>query len=259
MAYKVRYEDEPRGEAHNEPREDGLDLIVIDGEPRYWQKPNGKRACGAKTRDWDPPSNWTRCRQTRIDPDNHRCRNHGGQSLRGVASPSWEGKGRSQYLPDALGDRMDDFMKDPNIASVREDLALADVRLSMKLEQMETAETGERWEKLEEKVDVLSDALTEGDTDTASAALSEIQEIVKEGAEAEESWDEVFDIMEQKRKLAETENKRIKASSNTLTVEEASMLVDVMVSLMQDVAERYDLPNQALRDINEATRDLLDT
>jgi predicted nucleic acid-binding Zn-ribbon protein len=154
---------------------------------------------------------------------------------------------------------MDDFMKDPNIASVREDLALADVRLSMKLEQMETAETGERWEKLEEKVDVLSDALTEGDTDTASAALAEIQEIVKEGAEMEESWDEVFDIMEQKRKLAETENKRIKASSNTLTVEEASMLVDVMVSLMQDVAERYDLPNQALRDINEATRDLLDT
>lgn len=259
MPYKVLFEDEPRGEQHGEARSDDLELVIIDGEPKYWQKKNGTRVCGAKTRDWNPPDCWRRCTQSRVDADNNRCRQHGGEAERGVAAHNFKTGRYSKYLPDALGQRMDDFMKDPDIASVREDLALADVRLSMKLEEMETSEVGKKWEELQEEIDVLDNALMNGDTATATAALQRVQEIVDEGAEREEQWDEVFEIMEAKRKLAETENKRVKASSNTLTVEEASMLVDMMVSMMRDVADRYDLPKQALQDINEATRNLLDT
>lgn len=256
---KLRQEEEPKGESHGEKRTDGLELVLIDGEPKYWQREDGTRVCGAKTRDFDPPDCYRRCRQHAIDKDNGRCKRHGGQTPKGVASASWEGQGYSRYLPESLGERMDEFMKDPEISSVREELALADVRLSMKLEELEEGGSRELWDDLKKQVDALDMALQNKDIQTASAALRRIKDVIQKGAEEQERWDEVFHVMEQKRKLAETETKRTKASSNTLTVEEASMLVDFMVNIMQDVVDRYDVPRAALGDIQQATQKLLDT
>lgn len=259
MAIELLTDDEPRGPKHGEPRSDGLNLVIIDGEHKYWQKDNGTRVCGAKTRDFNPPNRFKRCRQDKIDSDTKRCRQHGGMSDRGAASHSFKTGEYSEYMPHALGERLENFMNDPTISSLREDLALADTRLSMKLEEIEGMETGQRWEELEERAAELDVALRNDDPATANQALREIQRIIQEGAEEKEHWDEIFDIMEQKRKLAETENKRIKASSNTLTPEEASMLIDVMVQLMKDVVEEHDVPKEALKDFNRKTRNLLDT
>lgn len=250
-------EGEPRGEKHGEPRQDGLNLIMIDGEPKYWVNGDGDRVCGAKTSSYS--ESYKRCSQSGkfIDKDNKRCRNHGGASPKGIAHPSWEGKGKSRYLPANLGARMEEFMKRPDIASVREDLALADLRLSMKLEDMDDGPSREHWDKLKEAVEALEAARRRGDSEAVADAINRIQELVLKGAEESKKWEEVFDIIEQRRKLAETENKRMKQSSNTLTVEEASMLVDLMVNTVMDILDRYDVPRDAYEDLNRATRKIL--
>jgi hypothetical protein len=251
-------EGEPKGADHGEPREDNMSIVIVDGEPEYWKRDdNGERACGAKRTGWQDHK--MRCRAFgNLDNDNNRCQHHGGTTPRGLESPHFQHGGYSQYLPDSLGDRMDDFMKDPNIASVREELALLGTRLSSKLEELEDGPSRDLWEQLEDAVDELEAARRRGDGDAVAACLNQITRLVRNGAQEQEKWEDVFDIVEQRRKLAETENKRMKQSSNTLTVEEASMLVEVMTGTVMDILEQYDVPPDAYEQLNNATRRLLD-
>ena len=256
--YKPLADGEPRGERHGEPREDDLDLVIIDGEPKYWVKNGEDRVCGAKTSGWQ--DNYRRCRNhSNIDNGNKRCPNHGGDTPRGLASPSWEGKGRSDYLPEALGDRFDEHMKDPDITSVREDLALTNLRIDMQLEKIEEGGSADKWEELQDEMETLEEARRKGDSAQVSASLNRIDELVTEGNEQQEMWEEIFSIIEKRRKLVETENKRLQQSSNTLTVEEASMLVDVLTSTVLDILDRYDVPQQAYNELQDATERLLET
>jgi hypothetical protein len=250
--------DEPKGADHGEPRADEMSVVVVDGEPKYWKRDdNGERACGAKRSSWD--DDFKRCsRYGNLDNDNYRCQQHGGTTPRGLASPHFQHGGYSQYLPDNLGDRMDEFMADPNIASMRKELALLGTRLSSKLEEIDKGPSRDIWDQLEEAVDTLEAARNRGDGDGVSVALDRIVGLVREGADEQEVWEDVFEIVEQRRKLAETENKRMKQSSNTLTVEEARMLVEFITGTVTDILDQYNLPPDAYEELNDATRKILD-
>lgn len=255
--FTVIEDGEPRGDEYGEPRADGFNLVVVDGEPKYWQHPDGQRTCGAKKRSWD--EDYARCSRRGNLMENNRCQQHGGPSPKGYASPHFEHGRHSQYLPGQLGERLDEFLSDPEIASVRQELALIDTRLSVKLQEMDGGPSQQHWEDLEETVDELEAARRRGDGDAVAACINRIVRLVREGAEEQDQWDEIFDVVEQRRKLAETENKRMKASSNTLTVEEASMLVDAMTSTVMDILERYDAPDEAYRELTDVTTNLLDS
>ena len=136
--YVPREQNEPRGEKYDEPREDGLTFVVEDGGEKYWRNERGQRVCGAKrTNQFKPDEGqFLRCREYRLGVGN-RCSVHGGKSKTGKENPAFKDGRHSQFLPKGLLDRYEKFLQDPELASMREELALLDTRISLILSSLD--------------------------------------------------------------------------------------------------------------------------
>ena len=82
------------------------------------RKPNPDK-CGAKLRKSQPPRY---CERSPMP--NGRCPLHGGKSLKGPASGTYQGKGFSKYFPSKkLGTIFARSFEDPELTRLRKDLA----------------------------------------------------------------------------------------------------------------------------------------
>jgi hypothetical protein len=99
--------------------------------------PNGwKRQCGAKTRNGPP------CRRPPL-AGRTRCRLHGGASLAGIASPHFKHGRRSRYLrelPGVLKTGYKAALNDPDLLSLKEEVALLTARMIQLLGRLERAD-----------------------------------------------------------------------------------------------------------------------
>ena len=88
------------------------------------KKPNPIK-CNAKLRKSNPPRYCAR-----YPMPNGRCHLHGGKSLKGPASATYQGKGFSKYFPSKkLGEIFARSFEDPELTRLRKDLAIAETRL----------------------------------------------------------------------------------------------------------------------------------
>lgn len=258
--FQLLADGEPRGSAHDEPRGDDLSLYYEDGDPQYWVRDeDGRRACGGKKQEREPEKGvWSRCSKPNIDSDNYRCKIHGGSTPKATASPHWKGAGKSGYLPEELGDRMDEFLKDPSIVSVREDLALANVRLTQLMQEVEVGANADRWLKIQEIMPDLMEAFEKNKPKDLRRLLNKLETLVHEGAESEERWEDISNWINQRRKLSQTETKRLKQGTDTLTYEEVRQVLDIITHTVTSILDEYDLPREAYQDLNKAVRNVLD-
>jgi hypothetical protein len=115
-----------------------------------------------------------------------RCRLHGGATPRGPAiGPAFKHGRYSRDLPTRLAARYADSQADPDLASLRADLALIHTRITEVLERL--------------------------DEDMPEPAVREI-------------WSEIQTLVEHKRKLAESEIRRIALSQQVITAAQAAVL-----------------------------------
>jgi hypothetical protein len=170
---------------------------------------------------------------------NGRCRLHGGKSLRGLASPRWTSGRHSQALPAGLQDAYERALADPDLLALRSELALVDVRIDDLLQGLGRGESTDLWERLGAALEPLETAQREGDAATACAALGELLDVVHEGTAVGATWAAIFDALERRRRLAETERRRVEALQATLTAEEALALIGaVAASVKAHVTDR---------------------
>ena len=81
-----------------------------------------KKICGAKTRKGTP------C--LRAPMVNGRCNLHGGKTPIGAALPQFKTGRYSKYLPARLAERYHEAERDPELLSLRSELALVQARLA---------------------------------------------------------------------------------------------------------------------------------
>lgn len=251
--FKPLYDGEPRGDNHGEPRDDGLNLVIEDGGDRYWQNPNGTRVCGARCSTWK--ETWKRCGQTGI-MTNKRCHLHGGKTPSGAANPSFKTGRHSKHLPRGFADRYEEFLDDPELTTLRPEIALVDTRLSMILAGLDERTSTELWDAVRTAYHAVRTAINDQDPDRTSAALNEMGHVIARGVEQSQIWEEAANVIDQRRKLVDTENRRIKQSAQTLSVEDAMMIVQFITETVLRVMDRYDVPRQARQEIADATRHL---
>jgi hypothetical protein len=133
------------------------------------------------------------------------CRMHGGHQPRGIASPHWKGRGYSKDLPTRLADRYRAALADPDLIVCASEVALVDARIGEIL-----------------------------------AALPADRSAVDRDA-----WELLLPLIEQRRKLAETERRRVEALSGYLTTGQAMAFVAALQTavseLVTDRATRAEL------------------
>lgn len=166
---------------------------------------------------------------------NGRCWAHGGNTPSGIASPHYQGKGYSKYLPIGLIDTFNEFRNDKEKLALDDQIALVDTYATQLMEELGDYSSAELWEQLQSQVIEYHKA-TEAEQRNL---LSYIFQTIEAGASYVSKWDTLHKTMEQRRKLVADERKRRIEMEQMVTAEQAMLLVSgLMESVRQNVNDR---------------------
>jgi hypothetical protein len=169
--------------------------------------------------------------------ENGRCYLHGGKSLRGLAHPNFKTGRYSKYLPARMLERYEESKADSEQLALKSEIALVDARISDLLQRMDPAEPGELWETLQKLKKKVQEAARSGNTDAGNVAVMGILDVIARGARDFEAWADVFTLIERRRRLVESEQKRLVAMQQMVTTEEVTMLVTATVASLKEHVE----------------------
>jgi len=162
------------------------------------------------------------------------CTVHGGLTPGGIASPHYKHGRHSKYLPNRLGERYAVAISDPEILNLSAEIALVDARITDVLGRVDSGESGRRWRELGKARREFVAAQRKQDQDKMADALNDILMGIREGQADFEAWAEVVDLLERRRRLVESEQKRRVAMHLVVKVEQA---VDAMLQIADAVRD----------------------
>jgi hypothetical protein len=176
-----------------------------------------------------------------------RCMKHGGKSLKGIASPRWKNGLRSKYMPKALGARFNAAMADPELLKLEKDVGLVEARLLELIHRVEEAGAAQLWRNVQAAFSEFQDALRGGDKAVVAVALNDLGDRINRGAADWQTWGEIMQVIEQRRKLIDSIHKHEVQSAEIVTLTEAQVLFSGMAHLVREHVK----DKQALRAIAE--------
>ncbi len=164
---------------------------------------------------------------------NGKCYLHGGATPHGIASPHYKTGRYSKYLPTQLVSRYRQAIKDPELLSVRDDVGLVDTRLADVLKKLNSAETGQRWKDTQKAFNELRRAMDTKDSVKLASAGVELDALIQGGADEAQAWQEIVMLLEQRRKLVESERKRLVEMQQMITAEQAMLFLNRVVDAVR--------------------------
>lgn len=152
------------------------------------------------------------------------CYQHGGASRRGVAHPAYKHGRYVKHLPARLITNYVAARSDKSLLSLRDEIGLIDTRLLDILPGLDSGESGKRWAELQTVWEACESARRSGDMGTVAERLSEVGALIHAGADTA-AWDEVRELVQDRRQLVESERKRLVELHQMISVERAMALV----------------------------------
>ncbi len=168
------------------------------------------------------------------------CSTHGGRTPRGIASPHFKTGRYSKDLPTNLRGMYDDAYNDPELTSLRADLALYAVHAGERIKRLSTGENANLWHSLQSQWNAYTS--DKSNEQQQAYALQRIGELIESGAEVERAWMDLYVTLEQRRKTAESEHKREVALKTMVSAEELAVFMarftTEVVRIVSDPKER---------------------
>jgi hypothetical protein len=237
-----------------------LNLTASPGPPREPTKRVAMDANPIQTTPWTAGSPMDERRQCTAGSkrSGQRCRRapargrtvcsmHGGRSLVGIASPAFRHGRYSRALPGGLAERYLESLADPELLSLRSEIALVDSRVTELLGRVGSGESGPAWRKLSDTWGAMVRARAAGEVGLARYHLLQLEGLITDGRADHAAWAEVYAALEQRRRLTESEWRRLVALRQVLTVEQAA----VLVAAVADSVRRHVRDVEALRGVSE--------
>lgn len=183
------------------------------------------------------------------------CGNHGGARPAGIASPLIVTGRHSKYLPTNLSDRYHEALADPELTSIRSEIAVLDSRFSSLLEKLQGTESAEAWATIATKIPRLVDLLDRGDLDEAKVLVDELAGIVRTGLTDFSTWREIYAVTDQKARLTEIERKQKIELDQFVPIEKVYLLVMALISLVRENVKDEDVLRRISRGIGRMVGD----
>ncbi len=162
-----------------------------------------------------------------------KCNLHGGKSLAGIASPLFKHGRYSKYLPERLAGRYREALADPKLLELRDEVALMGTRLGELVARVDAGESAARWKALQTAHSDITAAIRTSDKALLRAGLSALDTAVEAGLDDYATWKEIAELTEQRRKLVESEQKRLVTSQQMITSEQAMILLAVLTDIVR--------------------------
>lgn len=172
------------------------------------------------------------CKQP-VSPGRTVCYYHGGRTPRGIAHPSTTTGRYSKHLPTRMMERYQEAQNDADLLALNAELHLLDALLADALKQVATGESARRWRALKTALLALTDAQRRGDAGAEETHLAAIGALVDAGDADSGARAEVVTLVEARRRLVESEQKRLVAMGQMIGVDRAMTLVGALIDVVR--------------------------
>lgn len=187
--------------------------------------------CGAKTKQGTP------CKG--IPMLNGRCRLHGGKTPSGVASANFVHGRYSKYMPARLTERYHESEQDGELLNLKAEVSLVDARLADLLTRVDSGEAKTLWERARKATDKMLRSFESNDLGGMHVGILELDRLIGSGLADHEAWYEIQSLLDQRRKLVESERKRLVEMQQMVKAEEAMTLATALLeAVRRNVTDR---------------------
>jgi hypothetical protein len=138
---------------------------------------------------------------------------------------------------------------DPELMSLRQDLALLEARMIDVLQRVDTGEAGVVWRDAQAAMATFNRAKARQDVDGMTLALANVQRLITQGTADYASWREIGELIDQRRKLVEAEQRRLTLAHEVLHRDQAMALVGQVVDILRRHVHDRDILNAIALDI----------
>jgi len=166
-------------------------------------------------------------------PEMTVCKFHGGMTPRGRASKLWKHGKYSRHLPSKLAPRYEEALADPELMSLKHDIAITEARLTELMEKIDSGEAKEVWDNLRKTVVRQEKAIQSGNRETLRNTAMEIQQLVSQGVDEFKAYADIQSTQEHRRKMTETENKMLIAKQQMVSTEQVMQLMGIVLEVLQ--------------------------
>jgi len=158
----------------------------------------------------------------------------------------------SSKLPERMREKYLEAIGDPELLNLRSSIALVDARVEDRLGRVDSGESGAAWVNVRKCLDAFLKEFY-GNGDHVALQLEELKLAIQKGLDDYAAWSEIQALLEQRRKIVESEQKRLVALQQVITVEKAMILF----AAITDVIKRNVTDRQQLASISHELAGLL--
>lgn len=213
------------------------------------------RACGRRyTKDERALESCPDCNEPRactvpVPSVGARCQVHGRKSqlALGTASPAYKNGLYSRNLPTRLAAMYAESMADPELLAMRQGIALLEARLYDLLSRTDVGGGEAQIKAVSSKYDELAKARDEVDfalgiqnADRLATALDKLRNAVTalgntigEARQDYAIWHDVMDVLEQQRRLKDSERRRMVEAQQTIDAERALLMIGAYEAIVR--------------------------
>jgi len=174
-----------------------------------------------------------------------RCRFHGGHTKRGADHPRYRPGSWSAVVPARLAEKLERLVVDDGLYDLRQDVALANVRIEELLSQLQSKSTA-RWDLLAEAYDLLDAAIKTGKAEVFTPALLDLRNLIKEGHKDDSLWEKIQRAKEHRLRLIESERRWLVDAGQMITSERLAALATEIQFVIKSAIENPNVPRQEL-------------
>jgi len=189
-----------------------------------------------------------------------KCRVHGAKSSRGIASPNFKDGRTSKYfnaLPKKNREHYAQALQNPELLRLSEEISLIDSRLLELTEQLDTATSSEIFVRLSGEMQkfeianrkasrarqIADEERREKEVEKfraeASEHLSNLRQLISSGSKEWWIWRDITAMIENRRRLVETERKLLTDMQLLISVENVGIQLDrLLMSIATHVTDR---------------------
>lgn len=166
------------------------------------------------------------------------CQVHGAGSPKqgrpgGVPKKYKAGGKYSKFLPQRLVGRFEEMQDDPELRTFDSELALIATRIMDLLSRVDTKEAGKHWFKARELHAKATASMRAGDMEEFAKFFHELGQEIGEGVSDYAAWAEVFELIDHRRKIVESENRILTRNQFLVTVDEAMQYIQAILVMVE--------------------------
>ena len=205
--------------------------------------------CGAKTRKGG------QCKRS-PSAGKKRCRLHGGATPAGVASPHFRHGRYSKVLPMDMRKRYEASKKDQELLTHEPEIRLLDTHLHSLIQQINDAPKQDTLRRAKEIWAEFRQAKADDNTEFMEQCLERVDGVFRAEEPMLQSWGEIREVLEIRRKMLESETRRIKDSQHSMNAEQLLAIIEYLVDVIRKAVNKYADRETAKKILSQITGDI---